>query len=323
MMKSKLLRFTDIYKETIWGGQKILPFKGLPGDGRNIGESWEISGVPGDESIVADGEYSGLTLTELLEQEKGALVGEENYRRYGNKFPLLVKFIDACQPLSVQVHPNDELAMARHRSMGKTEMWYIVDCDENATLYDGFNRDITEAEYVKRVEEQTLPEVLQCYNVSKGDVFYLPAGRVHSIGKGCFICEIQQSSDLTYRIYDFGRLDANGRPRQLHIEQAKEAIDFSYSDNGETPKVVLNEPTTLVEAPYFTTGLYRLTEPMSCDYSELDSFVILICTSGSCRVICKDEEVILNAGHSLLVAAEAEGVMLLPDGKCDILETYV
>lgn len=323
MMKSKLLRFTDIYKETIWGGQKILPFKGLPGDGRNIGESWEISGVPGDESIVADGEYSGLTLTELLEQEKGALVGEENYRRYGNKFPLLVKFIDACQPLSVQVHPNDELAMARHRSMGKTEMWYIVDCDKNATLYDGFNRDITEAEYVKRVEEQTLPEVLQCYNVSKGDVFYLPAGRVHSIGKGCFICEIQQSSDLTYRIYDFGRLDANGRPRQLHIEQAKEAINFSSSDNGEAPKVVLNEPTNLVESPYFTTSLYRLTEPMSCDYSELDSFVILICTSGSCRVIFKDEETILNAGHSLLVAAEAEGVMLLPDGKCDILETYV
>lgn len=322
-MKSKLFHFAEIYKETIWGGRHILAFKGLSSDGRNIGESWELSGIPGCETVVSGGEYDGLTLTQLIEQEKGALVGEENYRRYGAKFPLLIKFIDANQPLSVQVHPNDELAMKRHGCMGKSEMWYIMGHEPNASLYSGFNHKITREEYARRVDEQTLTEVLRYYEVKKGDVFYLPAGRVHSIGKGCFICEIQQSCDLTYRIYDFGRLDANGCPRQLHVEQAKDAIDFDEVLDETRPEYVDNEPVGLIDSPYFTCGFYRLTEPMICDYSELDSFVILVCTSGACKVICDGEETMLTTGHTVLVAAASENVTLVPEGKCELLETYV
>lgn len=323
-MQNKLFLFTDIFKETLWGGHRILPFKGLPDDGRPIGESWELSGIHGHESVVKGGAYDGLTLTQLVAEGKGALVGEENYGRFGTSFPLLVKFIDAAQPLSVQVHPDDRLAQERHGCPGKSEMWYLVDCEAGAYLFDGFSRKVTVDEYEARVKDCTLPDVLRRYVVQKGDVYYLPAGRVHSIGAGCFICEIQQSSDVTYRIYDFGRTDSEGRPRQLHVEEAREAIDYAVAEPEKRQEVRDNEPSTLVQSPYFTTGVYRLTEPMTCDYSELDSFVILICTEGTCRVSCGEEECLLPAGHTLLVSAEAESVQLLPEeGRAVILESYV
>ncbi|MCD8318822.1 MAG: class I mannose-6-phosphate isomerase [Paraprevotella sp.] len=322
-MKNKLFRFTEIFKETLWGGHRILSFKGLDADSRLIGESWELSGMPGHLSVVKGGDSDGLTLAQLIEKEGTALVGEENFARFGTDFPLLIKFIDAAQPLSVQVHPNDELARRRHGCPGKTEMWYVGDCDPDAYLLDGFNRVVTADEYAARVADQTLPEVLRRYDVRRGDVYYLPAGRVHSIGSGCFICEILQSSDVTYRIYDFGRVDREGHPRQLHVEEAKEAIDFTVSAPEVRREVVDNMPTELVRIPYFTTGVYRLTEPMTCDYSELDSFVILICTEGVCHVSCGEEEELLTAGHTLLLAAEADTVRLTPEGKTIILESYV
>lgn len=322
-MQNNIFLFTDIFKETLWGGHRILPYKGLPADGRLIGESWELSGLSGHESVVKGGAYDGLTLTELAAQGKGALLGNENYRQFGTDFPLLVKFIDAARPLSVQVHPDDRLAQERHGCRGKAEMWYVAGCEQGAYLLDGFNREVTPDEYASRVEACTLPEVLRRYEVRRGDVFYLPAGRVHSIGPGCFICEIQQSCDVTYRIYDFGRTDSEGRPRQLHVEEARDAIDYAPAAQEEYPEVKENEPATLVQSPYFTTGIYRLTEPMSCDYSELDSFVILVCTAGRCRVACGEEESLLTAGHTLLVAAEAKGVRLMPDGAAEILESYV
>lgn len=322
-MKNKIFLFTDYFKETLWGGHRILPYKGLPVDGRQIGESWELSGIPGHESVVKGGAYDGLTLTRLVECGQSALLGEENYKRFGTKFPLLIKFIDAAQPLSVQVHPDDRLAQERHGCPGKTEMWYVAGCEPGAYLLDGFNREVTADEYAARVADSTLSEVLRRYDVQRGDVFYLPAGRVHSIGSGCFICEIQQSSDVTYRIYDFGRTDSEGNPRQLHVEEARDAIDYTLTEPETRPDVKNDEPATLVQSPYFTTGIYRLTEPMACDYSELDSFVILICTAGTCRVTCGDEEHVLTAGHTLLVAAEAEGVRLTPEGEAEILESYV
>ena len=322
-MENKLFRFADIFKETLWGGHRILPFKGLPADRRTIGESWELSGIAGHESVVEGGAYAGLTLTQLAEKGGAALLGAENFRRFGVKFPLLVKFIDAAQPLSVQVHPNDELAQRRHGCAGKTEMWYVVDSAPGAYLLDWFNRAVTPDEYAARVAGQTLPEVLKRYDVHRGEVYYLPAGRVHSIGPGCFICEIQQSSDVTYRIYDFGRVDSEGRPRQLHVEEAKEAIDYAVAAPDVQHALKENEPTELVGSPYFTTGAYRLTEPMECDYSELDSFVILVCTEGACRVACGEEETRLEAGHTLLVAAEADGVRLTPEGSATVLESYV
>ena len=322
-MKNNLFRFTDIFKETLWGGRRILPYKGFAVDKTLIGESWELSGIPGSESVVQGGAYDGLTLTQLVEEGGAALVGGENYARFGTKFPLLVKFIDAAQPLSVQVHPNDELALRRHGCPGKTEMWYVVDAAPGAYLLDGFSRRVTPDEYAARVADQTLPEVLRRYEVRPGDVYYLPAGRVHSIGAGCFICEIQQSSDVTYRIYDFGRTDSQGRPRQLHVEEAKEAIDYAVVPPEERRPVREDEPAELVRSPFFTTSAYRLTETMECDYSELDSFVILICTEGTCRVACGGESVTLTAGHTLLVAAEAEGVTLTPEGRATVLESYV
>lgn len=323
-MENKLFRFTDIFKETLWGGHRILPFKGIPADGRAIGESWELSGIAGSESVVVGGAYDGLTLTQLAEKGGAELLGVDNFRRFGAKFPLLVKFIDAAQPLSVQVHPGDELAMRRHGCPGKSEMWYVVDCAPGAYLLDGFSRAVTADEYAARVADHTLPEVLRRYEVRRGDVYYLPAGRVHSIGTGCFVCEIQQSSDVTYRIYDFGRVDSQGRPRQLHVEEAKAAIDYAVAEPEQQHELIEDEPEELVRCPYFTTSAYLLDEPMECDYSDLDSFVILVCTEGTCHVTCGVEEVVLTAGHTLLVAAEANTVWLVPaEVGTTVLETYV
>ena len=222
------LKFVPILKSLVWGGEKIAPFKHIETSQHNIGESWELSGVRGNESVVANGEYAGRTISELVAQFKDRLIGKRNYARTGNEFPLLIKFIDAKQDLSIQVHPNDELAARRHNgSKGKTEMWYVVGADRGAHLMSGLSREITPEEYAARVEGHTITDVLRDYAVSPGDVFFLPAGRIHSIGAGSFIAEIQQTSDITYRIYDFGRLGLDGKPRELHTALAKDAIDYT------------------------------------------------------------------------------------------------
>ena len=219
------LRFTPQLKSLIWGGEKIAPYKGIRTGGRNIGESWELSGVAGNESVVAEGEYAGRTLPELIARFRGELVGEAVYERHGTEFPLLVKFIDARQDLSIQVHPDDQLAWTRHKSNGKTEMWYVVAADEGAHLKSGFSQQLTPAEYERMVADHTLTDALCDYPVIAGDLFFLPAGRVHAICAGTFVAEIQQTSDITYRIYDYGRTGADGKPRELHTELAKDAID--------------------------------------------------------------------------------------------------
>lgn len=319
-----LFTFSPIMKPTIWGGNEILRYKQMPADGRRIGESWELSAIPGSESVVDQGPYAGYTLPALTEALKSDLLGKENYIRYGGRFPLLIKFIDACDDLSVQVHPGDALAEARHHCSGKSEMWYVVKAAPEARLYSGFSYSLTPEEYERRVEECTLPEALQCYHVHEGDVFYQPAGRVHSIGAGCFICEIQQSSDITYRIYDFGRKDQNGNMRQLHLAEASEAIDYSAQTDAFTPKVRINEPIELLNTVYFSTSLYNLDEPMVCDYSELDSFVILICLNGSCKICADHEEVTLNEGHTILVAAACPGLVIEPlGGEVKLIECFV
>lgn len=277
------LKFEPILKQTLWGGDKIISFKQLNDTRTEVGESWEISAVEGSESIVAEGPDKGMTLTEVLSKYREELLGEANYARFGVKFPLLVKFIDARQDLSIQVHPSDELAKKRHNSMGKTEMWYVIGADKGAKLRSGFSEQITPKEYKDRVYNNTITEVLQEYDIQPGDVFFLPAGRVHSIGAGAFIAEIQQTSDVTYRIYDFDRKDAKGNARELHTDLAREAINFEVLDDYRTQyDVVENEPIELVACPYFTTSLYDMTEEITCDYSELDSFVIFVCVEGSC-----------------------------------------
>ncbi|HJC94632.1 MAG TPA: class I mannose-6-phosphate isomerase [Candidatus Phocaeicola excrementigallinarum] len=319
------LKFKPILKSTIWGGNKIIPFKHLDCQQEQVGESWEISDVKGDESIVANGSDAGKNLTEMVNEYKEKLVGKENYARFNGKFPLLIKFIDAQQDLSIQVHPNDELAMKRHNSMGKTEMWYVIGATEGAHLRSGLSKQITPEEYAQRIADNTICDVLADYPIHPGDVFFLPAGRIHSIGAGSFIAEIQQTSNVTYRIYDFNRKDKNGNTRELHTELSKDAIDYTvYEDyrTHYTPKQ--NEGVELVECPYFTTSVYDLTEPMNIDYSELDSFVIYICMEGACTVTDNEGNSLeLQAGESVLFPATTQNVEVQPKGSVKFLETYV
>ena len=319
------LKFEPILKQTLWGGDKIISFKQLNDTRTEVGESWEISAVEGSESIVAEGPDKGMTLTEVLSKYREELLGEANYARFGVKFPLLVKFIDARQDLSIQVHPSDELAKKRHNSMCKTEMWYVIGADKGAKLRSGFSEQITPKEYKDRVYNNTITEVLQEYDIQPGDVFFLPAGRVHSIGAGAFIAEIQQTSDVTYRIYDFDRKDSKGNARELHTDLAREAINFEVLDDYRTQyDVVENEPIELVACPYFTTSLYDMTEEITCDYSELDSFVIFVCVEGSCTLYDNEKnEVSFKAGETVLMPAAIQEVTIVPNGKVKLLETYV
>lgn len=321
------LKFEPILKQTLWGGDKIIPFKHLDETLPNVGESWEVSAVEGSESVVANGTDKGYTLPEMVRKYKEELVGEANYARFGNKFPLLIKFIDAKLDLSIQVHPGDELAKKRHNSFGKNEMWYVIAADKGAKLISGFAEEITPKEYKDRVHNGTFAEVLQTCAIEPGDVFYVPAGRVHGIGAGAFVAEIQQTSDITYRIFDYNRKDKDGKSRELHTSQAMDAINFSdVQDDFRTEyERVQNEPVEMVASPYFTTSVYDMTEEITCDYSELDSFVIFICVEGSCRLTDDNQnEITLRAGETVLLPAAVQEVTIVPEGqRVKLLETYV
>ena len=319
----ELFKFEPLLKQTIWGGDKIVTFKHLESDLDSVGESWEISGVPGDESVVANSEYKGKTLNEVLAEMKDKLVGADNYKRFGDRFPLLIKFIDARQDLSIQVHPDDETAHRQGKPMGKTEMWYVMDSDENASLKVGLKKKITPEEYAQMVEDDTICDALGNYKVKSGDCFFIPAGRIHAICSGSFIAEIQQTSDVTYRIYDYKRKDKNGNYRQLHTKEAAEAIDYTVLDNYRTEYTpVKNEATPLVSCPLFTTAVYDLTEPMTLDYSELDSFVILIALKGEGTILTSSGETFsFREGESVLLPATTD--MVKVEGTIKFLETFV
>ena len=319
----ELFKFEPLLKQTIWGGDKIVTFKHLESDLDSVGESWEISGVPGDESVVANGEYKGKTLNEVLAEMKDKLVGADNYKRFGDRFPLLIKFIDARQDLSIQVHPDDETAHRQGKPMGKTEMWYVMDSDENASLKVGLKKKITPEEYAQMVEDDTICDALGNYKVKSGDCFFIPAGRIHAICSGSFIAEIQQTSDVTYRIYDYKRKDKNGNYRQLHTKEAAEAIDYTVLDDYRTEYTpVKNEATQLVSCPLFTTAVYDLTEPMTLDYSELDSFVILIALKGEGSILTSSgNSYSFREGESILLPATTE--MVKVEGNIKFLETFV
>ena len=317
------IKFNPLLVQTLWGGEKIIPFKHLHSDLTQVGESWEISGIKGNETVVSEGEFKGKKLNELVDELKGKLVGEANYKRFGNDFPLLIKFIDARQELSIQVHPTDELAQKRGKLRGKTEMWYIMDSDENAKLRAGMKEKITPEQYKQMVENDTITEAIAEYKVKEGDCFFLPAGRIHSIGTGCFLAEIQQTSDVTYRIYDFKRKDKDGNYRELHTEEAAECIDYNVEPNYRTEYTpVKNEGVALVECPYFTTAVYDLNEPMTLDYSELDSFVILIGLKGSGEITDNEgNTTTLCEGETILIPATTSEVKVT--GNIKFLETYV
>ena len=318
----EIIKFRPILKQVLWGGNKIIPFKQLDADMEQVGESWEVSGVKDNESIVANGQYEGMKLNDLVALLKGDLVGKENYERFGNEFPLLIKFIDASKQLSIQVHPNDEQAKAKGLKRGKTEMWYVMESAPDATLLSGLKRTITPAEYKAMVENDTITDALCEYRVGEGDVFYLPAGRIHSIGAGTFLAEIQETSDVTYRIYDFKRKDKDGNYRQLHTEAAAECIDYSVENDYRTKyEARKNEGVELAQCPHFTTSVYDLDEPMLLDYSELDSFVVLIALSGECTLSTGDAETQLRAGETVLLPAATQTLNV--SGTVKFLETFV
>jgi mannose-6-phosphate isomerase len=317
-----MFKFEPLLKQTLWGGDKIIPFKHLNTKMEQVGESWEISGVKDFETIVANGPDKGKSLNQLVNEMKDQLVGKENYERFGDEFPLLVKFIDAHQDLSIQVHPSDEVAHRQGKSHGKTEMWYALPSTPGAMLYNGLKQQITPEQYKQMVENDTITDALARYEVHEGDVFFIPAGRIHTIGAGCFVAEIQQTSDVTYRIYDFKRKDKNGNYRELHTQLAAESIDYTVLDNYRTEYEPLkNEGVQVATCPYFTTAVYDLTEPMTLDYSELDSFVILIAVKGEGRLICNGEEMPFQMGDTVLFPATTNEVRV--EGEVKFLETYV
>ena len=300
-----MYKFEPLIKQMIWGS-----------------ESWQISGVAGSETIVACREDKGKTLNQIVKEQKENLIGEENYKRFGDEFLLLIKFIDAKRDLSIQVHPNDEIAKKHGKSHGKTEMWYALECASDAKLYCGLKKEITPAEYKAMVDNDTITDALACYEVKEDDVFYIPAGRIHAIGGGCKVAEIQQTSDVTYRIYDYKRKDKDGNYRELHTEKAAESIDYSVQANYRTKyQPTKNEGVLIAECPYFTTAIYDLTEPMTLDYSELDSFVILIAVKGQGTIIADGEELDFAKGDTILLPATTGEVKV--KGAIKFLETFV
>ncbi|SBV96033.1 type I phosphomannose isomerase catalytic subunit [uncultured Dysgonomonas sp.] len=319
------LKFKPILKSIIWGGDEICKFKGVTPEQDGIGESWEISSVKGNVSVVANGELENKDLSEIIDTYKAQLVGKKNFETFGNTFPLLIKFIDARDNLSIQVHPDDELAKKRHDSFGKTEMWYVINATPSAFLYSGFEKQMTPESYVKSIEDNTFVDSLAKHDVKAGDVFFLPAGRVHAIGAGTFIAEIQQTSNITYRIYDYNRKDANGNGRELHTELAKDAIDFKLYDNYKNSYTrAENQPVRLESCRYFTTNLLEVTKDITRDYSDIDSFVAYICMGGACGI--KDDkgnDLSVKQGETILIPADTKSVTISPEGNVLLLETYV
>lgn len=315
------LKFQTIFKEKIWGGQKINTVLGKDyGNLENCGETWELSGVDGNVSLVSNGNLKGLGLDKILKDYGKNVLGKKIHQHFGNEFPLLIKFIDAAQDLSIQVHPDDKLAKERHNGSGKTEMWYILQADEGSTLIDGFAKNTSREEYQRYLDSGRLQELLNVENVKKGDAFYLPAGRVHTIGKGLLLAEIQQTSDITYRIYDFDRVDKNGIKRELHTELALDAIDFSKIHQAKSPYgEKKNECNSIVKTPFFSTNKFNVDDSLEIDHSSLDSFKIYICTSGSGRIA--GEELIL--GDVLLIPASIKTYRIEPIDRLELLETYI
>lgn len=319
------LKFEPILKDKIWGGTRLktMLYKEIS-PANCCGESWEVSGLVGDESMITNGFLAENNLNELLEIYMTELVGEKNYEKYGLGFPLLIKFIDAQDNLSVQVHPNDELAQRKYGQSGKTEMWHVIASEPGSGLYVGFNKTVSKAQFEEAIANGTVEEVLQFYPVQPGDTFMIPAGTVHAIGKGVLLAEIQQPSDITFRVFDWNRLDDEGNSRELHVQEALEAIDFDHqTDNFKVEyQPQLNKTVRLVRSQYFNTSLLEFDQPLNKSFVEIDSFVIYMCLDGQTLLAYGDERERLETGEVVLIPAEMEEVQLLPARKSKVLEVY-
>lgn len=319
------LKFKSQYKERIWGGNRLASLfqKNLP-QGSKIGESWELSTVEDSSSIIENGYLQGNDLLEIIPLYMGDLMGDQVYERFGDEFPLLFKLIDAEDVLSVQVHPDDSVSKKRHSAYGKNEMWYVIDAEKDSILYNGFNKNLSKEEFLQRLEDGTVEEDLQAVPVKPGDVFYIPAGRIHAIGKGIVLAEIQQSSDVTYRVYDWNRKDSIGQPRELHLDLAVDVID--YQQNKETYSnytPIWNKSIQVVKSPSFVSHFIQCNQAIERNYHFLDSFVVYFCVEGTLEVQSEGEAYPLTAGECMLIPAEIKELRLHPKGEAKLLEVYI
>lgn len=320
------LKFKPIFHERIWGGNKVKSiFNKDFGNILNCGESWEISAVEGFVSEAANGFLAGNDLNELVEIYMGDLVGEKVYQKYGNEFPLLLKFIDAACDLSVQVHPNDKIAEERHNAYGKSEMWYIINAEDGSLINPGFNQPVTKEKFVDYFSRGRLMDLLQFDTVLPGDVYFVPAGQVHSIGKGVLLAEIQQTSDVSYRIYDFDRKDAKGNKRELHAGWAVDAINYDFKEDYKTHFTVQkNSSTELVRCDYFTTNILEFDKEIDKDYTQIDSFVIYMNLEGDFLINYENGSELVKKGETILIPASLEAFRLIPvSGEVKTLEVYI
>lgn len=319
------LKFNPIYKQKIWGGSKLKNILKKDSVPEKCGESWELSCVQGDISVVANGFLSGNNLQELIEVYMGGLTGDKIFDRFGVEFPLLIKFIDASDVLSIQVHPDDMLASARHNTLGKTEMWYIIQSEENAELISGFKKELNKEIYLHHLKNKTLKDILNFEKVEKDNVFFIPSGRVHAICKGILLTEIQQTSDITYRIYDWDRLDSNGKSRELHAELAVDAIDYKFYKDYKTNYISgLNTASNIINCNYFTTNIIEFDKTIERDYKNIDSFRVYICIDGKCSLIYEnDKKETIKTGETVLIPASLSNIHLKPETKTKILEVYI
>ena len=311
----------------MWGGNQLRPYKGLEPTDEPIGESWEVSAVPTSTSIVSNGVYAGKDLISVINGQSDAILGKKVNEKYQGKLPLLVKFIDAKRDLSIQVHPNDEMAQREHGKMGKSEMWYVIKADEGAHLYAGFKQEITPEEYQQRISDGTITEVLADHKVKAGDVFYLPAGRVHAICGGIMLAEVQQSSDVTYRIFDYNRPGMDGKPRELHTELAAKALDYHVIDNYRTDYTESsNKAVQIIDSPYFSVRVLEISRAFHRDLRKYDSFIITMCIDGDCKIRVRStgEEILLKQGNSTLIPAAIADYDIIPQsGKTRILDAFI
>ncbi len=309
------LKFKPILKERLWGGTKLKNVLNKPSESEITGESWELSGVDGDISEVANGDLKGTPLKRLIEQNGKDLLGKPVVSRFGNNFPILIKFIDAKQDLSIQLHPNDELAKERHNSFGKTEMWYVMDADPGSQLIVGFNRNVEKDEYVKSLKNDSLLDLMNYEKVKEGDTFFINTGKIHAIGAGVLLAEIQQTSDVTYRVFDFNRKDKNGNLRELHTDMALDAIDYEKKDDFKVDysrsSDIVNE---MVDCPYFKTNFLDLTTTMHKDVTERDSFTIYMCVGGEAEIKNDWGTVSMVNGETILVAAASTSIDITTSG---------
>ena len=309
------LKFRPILKERLWGGTKLKEVFGKPIESDITGESWELSTVKGDISVVANGSLEGKSLQDLIDSNAEELLGKSVVQRFGKEFPILIKFIDAKQDLSIQLHPNDALAKERHDSFGKTEMWYIMDADPKAELIVGFNKDVTKDEYAESIDNDTLLDLLNYEEVKEGDTFFINTGKIHAIGAGVMLAEIQQTSDVTYRVFDFNRKDKDGNLRELHTELALDAVDYEKKDDFKVSYGhEKNEVNTMVDCPYFKTNFIELTENLDLDTAQRDSFTIFMCVGGEVKISTAEGDVSIKSGETALLPASTQKISLQSTG---------